>query len=158
MSKGGTPGDAETPERMGSERMGDVRHGFAPGDARQHGAADAPPLADVAAQLIDDIKATAATEMALLQARAALVGDGARRAAMWGAIAGGTLLTAVVVIVFGVILAIVPHTGAVVATLLVGGALLVGAGIAGWLARSGALDIGAAFAERGDDVHWKDQP
>lgn len=138
--------------------MGDVRHGFAPDRERPHGDADAPPLTDVAAQLIDDIKATAASEIALLQARAALAGDGVRRAAMWGAIAGGMLLTAFLTIVFGAILALTPYIGAVLATIIVGSILLAAAAVAGWRARSGANDIRAAFAERGDDVHWDDQP
>lgn len=137
--------------------LADVRHGFAPETGRKAVADGAPALADIAAQLIADIKGTAASEMALIRARAALVGDGARRAAMWGAIAGGAVLIALLAIIFGVILALTPLVGAVLATLIVGGALLLLAAVSAWNARRGARDIEAAFSERGDDVHWDDE-
>lgn len=139
------------------ERLGDVRHGFAPDKSGVGGDGEAPPLADIAAQMIEDVKATAATELALLQARAALVGDGALRAAMWGAIAGGTLLIAVLAMVFGGILALIPHIGPVAATLIMSAGLLVIAVFAGWRARRGAADIRIAFGERGEDVHWQEE-
>jgi uncharacterized membrane protein len=140
------------------ERLGAVRHGFAP-DAARAGSGDvAPPLADIAAQLIEDVKATAATEMALLQARAALAGDGALRAAMWGAIAGGTLLVAILAIVFGAVLALAPYIGPVAATLVISAGLLAIAAFAGWRARRGAGDIRMAFGEQGTDLHWEDKP
>jgi hypothetical protein len=134
--------------------LGDVRHGFAPVSAPEP-AASAPPLADIAADLIADIKATAEGELALIQARAALAGDGVRRAAMWGSIAGGAVLIALLAIIFGAIVALVPYTGAVLATLIVGGLLLALAAFAALRARAGATDIRAAFTEQGDNVHWK---
>jgi Putative Actinobacterial Holin-X, holin superfamily III len=134
--------------------LGDVRHGFAP-TAPHDSAAPTPPLGEIAAGLVADIKATAQSEIALIQARAALAGDGARRAAMWGAIAGGAALIALLAIIFGAIVALVPYTGAVLATLIVGAVLLVIAAVAAIRARAGAADIRAAFAEQGDNPHWK---
>ncbi|MDX2209590.1 MAG: phage holin family protein [Sphingopyxis sp.] len=134
--------------------LGDVRHGFAPVTAHD-AAAPPPPLADIAANLVADIKATAESELALIQARAALAGDGVRRAAMWGAIAGGAALIALLAIVFGVIVALVPYVGAVFATLIVGGLLLALAAFAALRARTGAADVRTAFAEQGDNPHWK---
>lgn len=147
MAKARTTKDADA-------RLGDVRHGFAPPSPREPDA-PAPPLADIAAGLVADIKATAESELALIQARAALAGDGVRRAAMWGAIAGGAVLIALLAIIFGAIVALVPYTGAVVATLIVGGMLLALAAFAASRARAGATDIRAAFGEQGDNVHWK---
>ena len=137
--------------------LGDVRHGFAPASARESGA-PAPPLGEIAAGLVADIKATAESEIALIQARAMLAGDGVRRAAMWGAIAGGAVLIALLAIIFGAIVALVPYTGAMLATLIVGGFLLALAAFAAQRARAGAIDIRAAFAEQGDNVHWKGEP
>lgn len=145
-------GKKDTPDSGGG--LGDVRHGFAPATPHDPGA-PAPPLGEIAAGLVADIKATAESELALIQARAALAGDGVRRAAMWGAIAGGAMLIALLAIVFGVIVALVPYVGAVFATLIVGGLLLALAAFAALRARAGATDIRAAFAERGDDPHWK---
>lgn len=122
------------------------------------GSEEPSALADIAAQLVADIKATAATETALLQARAALAGDGARRAALWGAVAGGALLIALLTIIFGAVLAIADYVGPVLATLIVGAALAAVAAFAGWRARGGAQDIRIAFAERGDDAHAKGEP
>lgn len=136
--------------------LADVRHGFAPETGRKAADDDKPALTDIAAQLIADIQGAAASEMALLQARAALASDGARRAAMWGAIAGGTILIALLTIIFGIILALTPYVGPVFATLIVGGLLSLLAVLAGWNARRGTRDIQMAFAERGDDVHWDD--
>jgi hypothetical protein len=134
--------------------LGDVRHGFAPTTTHDDAAA-APPLGEIAAGLVADIKATAESELALIQARAVLAGDGVRRAAMWGAIAGGAALIALLAIVFGIIVALVPFVGAVLATLIVGGLLLALAAFAALRARSGATDIRMAFAEKGDNPHWK---
>lgn len=135
--------------------LDDVRHGFAPDSRRRAEAPDAEPLADIAARLIDDVKATANAEMELLRARAELAGDGMRRAALWGSIAGGFLLVALLILLFGAVLTLAPVVGPVGATLIVGAALVLLAGLAGWLARKGALDIKAAFSERGDDPHWE---
>lgn len=134
-----------------------MRHGFAPAARGKADDGDSPALANIAASLIDDIKGAAASEIALLQARAALASDGVRRAAMWGTIAGGTLLIALLAMIFGIILALVPYLGAVLATMIVGAALVLLAALAAWNARRGAADIQAAFAERGDDVHWDDE-
>jgi hypothetical protein len=147
-----TRGKKGAPDAGGG--LGDVRHGFAPA-APHDPAAPAPPLADIAAGLVADIKATAESELALIQARAALAGDGVRRAAMWGAIAGGAALIALLAIIFGIIVALVPYVGAVIATLIVGGLLLALAAFAALRARAGATDIRMAFAEKGDDPHWK---
>lgn len=144
--------DTNTPD--GSAGLADVRHGFAPATARSD-AADSPALTELAADLVADIKATAASELALIHARAALAGDGVRRAAMWGAIAGGALLIALLAIIFGAIVALVPYTGAVLATLIVGGVLLALAAVAAFRARAGAADVRAAFSEQGDNPHWK---
>jgi thiol:disulfide interchange protein len=141
----------------GDSGLADVRHGFAPAATRSADDSDGPALSEIAAQLVDDIKATAASEIALLQARASLAGDGARRAAMWGAIAGGTVLIALLAMVFGLILALAPHTSPVLATLIVGGVLVLFATFAAWRAKRGAGDIRAALTERGDDVHWDDE-
>jgi uncharacterized membrane protein len=131
-----------------------VQHGFAPDVPQRTATDDAPPLADIAAGLVDNIKDTVASEVALLQARAALAGDGVKRAAMWGAIAGGALLIALLALVFGLVLLLVPYLGPILATLAVGALLLLIAGAAVIQARRGAQDIRTAFAERGVDPHW----
>jgi anti-sigma factor RsiW len=119
-----------------------------------------PPDADeslrsLARKLIDDIKAAAADETALLKARGQMASDGARRAALWGAIAGGALLIGALTLIFGAILALAPLLGPVLATLLAGTMLLLIAAVAGWKARAGVSDIRLALKERGDDPHWK---
>jgi len=142
----------ETDVDAGTAGLGEVRHGFAP-DAARGEKVERQPLTDIAAELIADIRATAATELSLLQARAALAGDGVRRAAMWGAIAGGALLVALLAIVIGAILALMPLVGAALATLIVVAILLATAGFAGWRAQGGARDIRMALGERGDNPH-----
>ncbi|NJS14575.1 MAG: hypothetical protein HC788_08175 [Sphingopyxis sp.] len=150
-------GSTDKDEETRTAGLGDVRHGFAP-NARSGNAAEREPLADIAATLIADIRATAATELALIQARAALVGDGARRAAMWGAIAGGALLVALLALVIGAILALEPYVGAAIATVIVVAMLLAIAAFAGWQARGGASDIRMALKERGDNPHLDGEP
>ncbi|HMO76964.1 MAG TPA: phage holin family protein [Sphingopyxis sp.] len=123
--------------------LGRVSHGYAPG-----GPADAPPpvpLSDIVRDVVDDLQATAKAELALLEARGAVAGHGIKWASVWGFIAACALLVAMLAVAFGAILALMPHVGALLATLIVFAALILLAAFAGWRAKRSADDIRAAF-------------
>jgi uncharacterized membrane protein YqjE len=136
--------------------LGDVRHGYAPDTGHEHPAQ--PPLGEIGATLIADIRATVATEMALLQARAALASHGARRAAIWGGIAAAAAIVALLTLCIGMILILLPLVGPLAATLIVVALLLIVAAFGAWRARGGAADIRMAFSQQGSDPHLDDAP
>jgi hypothetical protein len=120
-----------------------VSHGYAP-----DGPAVPPPpvpLDIIVRDVVDNVAATAKTELALLQARGALAGHGVKWASTWGFVAACALLIAMLATAFGAILVLAPHVGPLLATLIVVAALLALAAFAGWRAKHNAGDIRTAF-------------
>lgn len=129
------PSDAGTLDR--------VSHGYAPG-----GPAVTPPpvpLEKIVGDVVDNVSAAAKAELALLEARGELALHGATWTAAWGTIAACALGVAMLALAFGAILALAPHVGPLLATLIVVAALLLIAAFAGWRARSSYGDIRTAL-------------
>lgn len=145
---------ATSDSRSADSGFGSVRHGYAP-DAGHEPKAQ-PPLGEIAATLMADVRATVATEVALLQARAALAGDGARRMAIWGGIAAAAAVVALLTLCIGLIFVLLPHVGPLFATLIIVALLLIVAAVGAWQARGGMADLRMALKERGDDPHLDD--
>lgn len=145
-----SPPETATPD----SGLGDVRHGYAP-DARHEGPVQ-PDLGEIAASLLADLRATAASEALLLQARATLAGDGLRRAAIWGGVAGAAAVVALLAFCVGMILVLVPHVGPLLATVIIVVLLLAIVAIGGWRARGGVTDIRIAFGVDRHDIHPDD--
>lgn len=135
MSDKSSPADARGYDR--------VAHGYAP----EGPSAPPPPvpLADIVRDVVDDVQATARTELALLQARGAVAGHGVKWASAWGFVAACALLVAMLAIAFGAILVLAAQIGPLAATLIVVALLLALAAFAGWRAKASADDIRAAF-------------
>jgi hypothetical protein len=134
------PNTPPTPE----ERQFDgISHGYAP-DGR---AVEPPPvpLDKIVGDVVDNLSATARAELALLEARGELALHGASRAAIWGGVAATALGIALLALAFGAILALAPHIGPLLATIVVVTALLLFAGVAAWRARVHYGDIRTAL-------------
>jgi hypothetical protein len=93
-------------------------------------------LADRLKDLADDTRTAIEAELAWQGARASFVGGRAGGIAGWAALAVLCGFIALLSLAFGAILALVPHVGAVLATLIVVAALLLVAAVAGLVARS----------------------
>jgi len=120
-----------------------VSHGYAP-DGRP--VAPPPvPLEKIVGDVVDNLSATAKAELALLEARTELALHGASWTAGWGAVAASALGIAMLALAFGAILALAPHVGPFVATLIVVAVLLAIAGFAGWRAQRSYGDIRTAL-------------
>ncbi|PKP98508.1 MAG: hypothetical protein CVT74_10790 [Alphaproteobacteria bacterium HGW-Alphaproteobacteria-13] len=120
-----------------------VSHGYAP-----DGPASPPPpvpLDIIVRDVVDNLAATAKTELALLEARGALAGHGVKWASAWGFVAACALLVAMLAVAFGAILVLAQYVGPLFATLIVAAALLALAAFAGWRARRSAGDVRTAF-------------
>lgn len=109
------------------------------------------PLEALVRDLVENLSETAKAELALLEARGALAGHGAKWASAWGFVAACALLVAMLAVAFGAILALAPHVGPLLATLIVVASLIALAGFAAWRAKRGADDIRTAF--RRDLMH-----
>jgi hypothetical protein len=120
-----------------------VSHGYAP-DGK---AATPPPvpLEKIVGDVIDNVTATAKAEFALIEARGELALHGASRAAIWGGVAATAAGVALLALAFGAILALSPHVGPLLATLIVVSVLLAIAGGAAWRAHIGYGDIRTAL-------------
>src|SRR3546814_1307324 len=92
-------------------------------------------LEQIVGDVVDNLSATAKAELALLEARSELALHGATWTAAWGTVAASALGIAMLALAFGAILALAPHVGPFVATMIVVAALLVVAGFAGWRAQ-----------------------
>ncbi len=134
--------DPNTPASDGRSFDG-VSHGYAP-DGRP---ATAPPvpLEKIVGDVVDNLSATARVELALLEARGELALHGVSWTAAWGTIAACAVGIAMLALAFGAILALAPHVGPFVATLIVVAVLLVVAGFAGWRAQRSYGDIRTAL-------------
>ncbi|WP_260583455.1 phage holin family protein [Sphingopyxis sp. PET50] len=120
-----------------------MSHGYAPG-----GPAVTPPpvpLEKIVGDVVDNVSAAAKAELALLEARGELALHGATWTAAWGTIAACALGVAMLALAFGAILALAPHVGPLLATLIVVATLLLIAAFAGWRARSSYGDIRTAL-------------
>lgn len=120
-----------------------VSHGYAPDG--QPKVAPPVPLEQIVGDVVDNLSATARAEFALLEARGELALHGASRAAIWGGVAATAAGVAVLALAFGAILALSPHLGPLLATLIVVSVLLIVAGGAAWRAHIGYGDIRTAL-------------
>ena len=135
--------DSDTPQQPDARAFDGVSHGYAP-DGRP--VAPAPvPLEKIVGDVVDNLSATAKAELALLEARGELALHGASWTASWGAIAASALGVAMLALAFGAILALTPHVGPLLATLIVVAVLLLIAAFAGWRARRSYGDIRTAL-------------
>jgi hypothetical protein len=140
-AKPGTPSPSDASgEQAALDR---VSHGYAP-----DGKANTPPpvpLEKIVGDVVDNVTATAKAELALLEARGQLALHGATWAAAWGTIAACALAVAMLALAFGAIMALAPHVGPTLATLIVVVVLLLIAGLAGWRAQRSYGDIRTAL-------------
>lgn len=132
-----------TPPTPDERRFDGISHGYAP-DGR---AVEPPPvpLDKIVGDVVDNLSATARAELALLEARGELALHGASRAAIWGGVAATAAGVALLALAFGAILALSPHLGPLLATLIVVAVLLAIAGGAAWRAHIGYGDIRTAL-------------
>lgn len=147
--------DPNDPPAPGARSFDGVSHGYAP-DGRPL-APPPVPLEQIVGDVVDNLSATAKAELALLEARSELALHGATWTAAWGTVAACALGIAMLALAFGAILALAPHVGPFVATLIVVAVLLVVAGLAGWRAQRSYNDIRTALrrdltSERIDDA------
>ncbi|SBV33339.1 conserved protein of unknown function [uncultured Sphingopyxis sp.] len=147
--------DPNDPPAPGARSFDGVSHGYAP-DGRPL-APPPVPLEQIVGDVLDNLSATAKAELALLEARSELALHGATWTAAWGTVAASALGIAMLALAFGAILALAPHVGPFIATLIVVAALLVVAGLAGWRAQRSYNDIRTALrrdltSERIDDA------
>ncbi|MBO9698281.1 MAG: phage holin family protein [Sphingopyxis sp.] len=135
--------DPNIPPTPDARSFDGISHGYAPG-----GRPVTPPpvpLEKIVGDVVDNLSATAKAELALLEARTELALHGATWTAGWGTVAACALGIAMLALAFGAILALAPHVGPFVATLIVVAALLAVAGFAGWRAQKSYADIRTAL-------------
>ncbi len=137
------PSDPKTPPTSDARSFDGISHGYAP-DGRPL-APPPVPLEKIVGDVVDNLSATAKAELALLEARTELALHGASWTAGWGAVAASALGIAMLALAFGAILALAPHVGPVVATLIVVAVLLAIAAFAGWRAQRSYGDIRTAL-------------
>ncbi len=135
--------DPTVPPTSDERSFDGISHGYAP-DGRP--VAPPPvPLEKIVGDVVDNLSATARAELALIEARGELALHGVSWTAAWGTIAACAVGIAMLALAFGAILALAPHVGPFVATLIVVAALLVVAGFAGWRAQRSYGDIRTAL-------------
>lgn len=135
--------DPNSPPASDARSFDGISHGYAP-DGRPL-APPPVPLEKIVGDVVDNLSATAKAELALLEARTELALHGASWTAGWGAVAASALGIAMLALAFGAILALAPHVGPFVATLIVVAVLLAIAGFAGWRAQRSYGDIRTAL-------------
>lgn len=91
-------------------------------------------LVDDVRELVSDGRTLLEAELAYQKSRAALAGRTAKSMAGWIALALSLLFFALMALVMGLLLTLAPLVGGLGATLLVMAALLVAAGLSGWVA------------------------
>lgn len=91
-------------------------------------------LVDDVRKLVSDGRTLLEAELAYQKSRAALAGRTAKSMAGWIALALSLLFFALMALVMGLLLTLAPLVGGLGATLLVMAALLVAAGLSGWVA------------------------
>ncbi|SEH20155.1 Putative Holin-X, holin superfamily III [Sphingopyxis sp. YR583] len=135
--------DPNTPPTSDARSFDGISHGYAP-DGRPL-APPPVPLEKIVGDVVDNLSATAKAELALLEARTELALHGASWTAGWGAVAASALGIAMLALAFGAILALAPHVGPFIATLIVVAILLAVAAFAGWRAQRSYGDIRTAL-------------
>ncbi|MEY4239901.1 MAG: hypothetical protein RL339_2502 [Pseudomonadota bacterium] len=91
-------------------------------------------LVDDVRELVTDGRTLLEAELAYQKSRAALAGRTAKSMAGWIALALSLVFFALMALVIGLLLILAPLIGGIGATLAVVAALLVGAGLSGWIA------------------------
>lgn len=91
-------------------------------------------LVDDVRELVTDGRTLLEAELAYQKSRAALAGRTAKSMAGWIALALSLVFFALMALVMGLILILTPLIGALGATLAVVAALLIAAGLSGWIA------------------------
>lgn len=135
--------DPNIPPTPDARSFDGISHGYAP-DGRP--VTPPPvPLEKIFGDVVDNLSATARAELALIEARGELALHGASRAAIWGGVAATAAGVALLALAFGAILALSPHTGPLLSTLIVVAVLLVIAAFAGWRAQLSYGDIRTAL-------------
>ncbi|WP_188236831.1 phage holin family protein [Sphingopyxis sp. LK2115] len=134
--------DSNTPASAGQNFDG-VSHGYAPDGRRA--TSEPVPLDKIVGDVVENLSATAKAELALIEARGELALHGATWSAAWGAVAACALGVAMLALAFGAILVLAPHTGPLLATIIVVAVLLAIAALAGWRARRAYDDIRTAL-------------
>jgi hypothetical protein len=135
--------DPNIPPTSDERSFDRVSHGYAP-DGRPL-APPPVPLEQIIGDVVDNVSATAKAELALIEARGELALHGASRAAIWGGVAATAAGVALLALAFGAILALSPHIGPLLATLIVVGVLLAIAASAAWRAHLSYGDIRTAL-------------
>lgn len=97
-------------------------------------AAEDRSLIDDVRQLVDDSRTLVEAELAYQKSRAVVAAQAARSVAGWGLLALALVFFAVMALVLGLVLALVPALGAVGATLAVMAGLLAMGALSGWVA------------------------
>lgn len=135
--------DPNIPPTPDARSFDGISHGYAP-DGRP--VTPPPvPLEKIVGDVVDNLSATARAELALIEARGELALHGASRAAIWGGVAATAAGVALLALAFGAILALSPHLGPLLSTLIVVGVLLVIAAFAVWRAQLSYGDIRTAL-------------
>lgn len=106
-----------------------------------------PSLVDDVLALVEDGKTYAEAELAFQKSRAGFTANRVKKAVGFGAAAFGVLHLALIAIAVGAVLALIPLVGAWLATLIVGGGLIVAGVLLLRGLRSQIEDIRSAFDE-----------
>lgn len=108
------------------------------------GTIDAATPTDAVRQLVGEAKLAIASEVALAKACGAVVGASAKTISIWGGVAVLALFVALLTLAIGIMIALATVTGPWLAALIVSGALLLIALVAGLIVRAAALRAKAA--------------
>lgn len=129
-----------------------VRHGFSPAEPVRFAADELPPppLRDQVSAFVDQSKRTIKAERDLLAARAAVVGTGAKRASVGGAVAILFGSLALIALTVGMVLWLATLVGPLLATAIVAGVLFLIAAIGALSARSAVQTASSALRSRPD--------
>jgi hypothetical protein len=130
-----------------SDGFENISHGYAPeGASNSHAPKPAPiPFNEMVRDVLDNASNTAKAELALLKARGELAKQGTKTASVWGLIAAVTAFVALLTFAVGMVMTLATLIGPLAATLLVTGALLLVAVMAGLRAKRGAANIQVAL-------------
>ncbi|HZF46025.1 MAG TPA: phage holin family protein [Sphingomonadaceae bacterium] len=140
-----------SPRRMTAQSPDDPVAGPTPREEGRQQDAGASSLFDDLASLIEDGRTYADAEIAYQKTRAAYVGEQAKGLFIAGGIAALLVVLAIVALVLGALLALAPLVGAIGATAIVFGVLLLMAFALVRVARAKAKAMMRAFGSSADD-------